>query len=162
MPVAVEIDEAGRRRLAEAYRKAKRVGDGKTIPRLLRRHLRVAGGPALRSARASARSLPAARRYSSQGLRGSTARALGLQVKLTGDPMMRIRVQRKTTILGSAVMLPRHMNYGQWRHPVYGSNREVIQTSRKAWFDDRMRAEADNVGNEVMKVIGEVEKMLET
>jgi len=82
-----------------------------------------------------------ARAYAGRGLRATVARATRVQVALGGRSAgVRIRTQTRH-LPPDQRRLPRHLDRGQWRHPVFG-NRDawVTQTaSPPGWFTTTMR-----------------------
>jgi hypothetical protein len=130
-------------------RDLKRLGDGKAVQKELRKTLRTAVNPVSARAKAVARSLPAASaKLTKGGLRRRIANATSLQVRLTGDPSVGVRIARKQ--LGTEGRLPQLMNRGSWTHPVFGmADVTVTQTSTAGWFDDVMKAAAPAVGKQV-------------
>lgn len=84
-------------------------------------------------------------------LRESAARAVGVEVR--ERPSARVRTAGVRIRLRASQMpagqgrLPKHMNYGRWRHPVFGNQDNwTTQTALpQGWFDGtfkEMRAEA--------------------
>lgn len=82
-----------------------------------------------------------ARAIRGSGLRDSAARALKIEYRERATarrPFLGIRVRMSSSALpADQRRLPKHMNYGRWRHPVYGNdNRWVTQTALpEGWFD---------------------------
>ena len=76
------------------------------------------------------------RAVSSGGLRASIANSMKYVVRYQGkDVGVRIRASRSSMPPGMASM-PRNVNRGQWRHPVYGYQQSwvVQRTAPKNWF----------------------------
>jgi len=63
--------------------------------------------------------------------------------------------------MGDKARLPRLMNRGSWRHPVFG-NREVwvAQSSRFMWFDRPLLLAGPLVRREIKKVLDDIERRL--
>lgn len=107
------------------------------------------GGASARAARAAhllrRRKSPTGRAkllaHRRSGLRSAVARTVSVQVR-AGGKSASVRIRSNTSLMPvDQRKLPRHMNTGKWRHPVFG-NREawVTQTvSPNQWFDRAMR-----------------------
>lgn len=131
--------------------------EGKGVRSQLRSALRKAATPALREAKASIRSAPSKRQGRSQ-LRAAIARVTRVQVRLTGDPVVRIVVSRKQ--LGTQGTLPKAMNRGAWTHPVPHTATRVVQTGKRDWFDAPMHQATPRVRREVEAVARDLERRL--
>ena len=81
----------------------------------------------------------------STGLRQAAALSLAVTVRGTGKRTgVEIR-SRKAVMPDGKQKLPRYMDKGSWRHPVYGSKTWVTQTTPPGWFlgtGAKMRPEA--------------------
>lgn len=81
----------------------------------------------------------------STGLRQAAAQSLAITVRGTGKRTgVEIR-SRKSVMPAGKGRLPRLMDKGSWRHPVYGGKTWVTQTTPPGWFlgtGARMRPEA--------------------
>jgi hypothetical protein len=153
----IEIDAKTGHELAALARKLKQVGDGRVVPREFRKALRKAGLPALAAGKNAARSLPS-RNTGKSDLRRNMARAMVMRISVTGEPQMKIGVAKKT--LGTQRNLPKLTNQGTWRHPVFGRDVWVVQSSVPGWFDDVMRAQASNVTREIENVMKDFERRI--
>lgn len=95
---------------------------------------------------------------SRSGLRESVARAIGMNIRAAGKPtaVVRIRVDANMMPPGQR-KLPRALNAGYWRHPVFG-NRErwVGQTSEAGWWQKTLNKRGPHVRNEIDKSVSEV------
>jgi len=147
--VELELTDASKRDLAQIIKGLRTLGDGKTIPKELRKTLRTAVNPVVATTKATARGLPSkGKKLTRGGLRRNIANATSLQIRLSGNPSVGVRVARKK--LGTQGRLPQLMNRGSWEHPVYGmKDVTVTQTSKAGWFDDVMKASAPAVGRQV-------------
>lgn len=99
------------------------------------------------------------RAHAGSGLRSTTARATVVQVKMSGNPSVRIRVD-KGQLPPDQRKLPGYMNDGKWRHPVMGNRKAwVTQTvSPREWFD----RPANEGGPKVRKAaVDAVEKVID-
>jgi len=150
--MSVEIRQS--HEVEKLYRALKSIGDGKTLPRAFRKTLRQAALPALRDAKTAARGIyTSGRRHS--GLRARIARATTTQVKLTGDPLVRIRISRKT--MGNQSTLPTWINRdGVVLHPLFdrasGLTLQEFPGSRD-WFDSAMRRNGVQVRAAVQRTL---------
>jgi hypothetical protein len=167
--------EVGRTTQADLRKVAKNLrATGKGATREMTKALRDAVKPVERDVKAAARGLPA-KGPDSTGLRAQIAKATGTQVRTTGRSAgVKVRVAKKrmggeriitkggrTRLVGDQKNLPQRMNRGQWRHPVYGTDRWVTQRFAKPhWFDNVNRAAAPMVRRRVKKVLDDIEKKL--
>jgi hypothetical protein len=81
-----------------------------------------------------------ARALRGAGLRATIAKGVQINNRSSG-PRAGVRVIQRTSALPwDQKKLPRHMNRGKWRHPVFG-NRDVWveQTFTPGWFDKPVR-----------------------
>jgi hypothetical protein len=122
------------------------LADGRKVRGELRKALRKGAGGAMRRSKARVRSLPT-RTQRHSGLRASVARATTVQVRLTGDPLVRVRISKRA--LGARSNLPRWMNMGEPNHGDW-----------RGWFDDEMTASKADVEREVKAVIATFERRL--
>jgi len=147
------------KQIPKLARELKELGDGKTIPREFRKALRKSTDGALAGGKRAALALPSqGKSRGATGLRRRIARAMHAQVSTSGDARLGIRISKSS--LGNERNLPRLMNQGTWRHPVYGKDVWVTQTSRANWFDDEMRKQAPDVIRELESTIDIFEKRL--
>lgn len=91
-----------------------------------------------------------------RGLRATSLRAAAgntLALEVREKPSARVRSagvrirMRSSAMPGDQAKLPKHMNYGRWRHPVFGSTADWVEQTAtpSGWFDDtfnRMRPAA--------------------
>jgi hypothetical protein len=82
-------------------------------------------------------------------LRSAAAGAVGVEVR--EKPSARVRRVGVSIRMKSSRMppgqgrLPKHMNYGRWRHPVFGTDTWVTQTAREqGWFDGTFKSMKDD------------------
>jgi hypothetical protein len=136
--------------LADLARRVKHVGDGKTIPKLLRKRMRSAVLPAVREAKSHARSLPV-KGPRSTGLRAAMARGIVAQVKLTGDPVVAVRLPRKA--LGDRESLP------GWANRAGELRVGQAVPGWRDWFDGPMEAAHDDVRKQIVEAIKDIDGM---
>jgi hypothetical protein len=109
-------------------------------------------------ARSSNRDKAYARVKLRSGLREATARATSPTIKVGGASVrVRIRVARNQ-LPADQWRLPKHLNKGVWRHPVFG-NREVwvAQTTiPPGWFDRTLAEHGPQIRTEIDREIDHV------
>lgn len=88
------------------------------------------------------------------GLRDVVAHATRMQIRWTGKGAG-IRIFTDGRKLPSDQRsLPRHMNKGSWRHPVFGTDTWVTQTASPAgWFDRAMDKHKDDMRRAMVRVM---------
>jgi hypothetical protein len=156
--------------------------EGKGLRREITKSLREGAAPLVREARdnvttlnvsgrggASARAARAAhalrnRRRASErvkqrahqraGLRTTVANAVSAQVKAGGSsPSLRVRAAQ-AAMPPDQRRLPRYLNKGSWRHPVFGNDsRWVTQTAPPAWFDDAAKRQGPIVRGRTLNTV---------
>lgn len=139
--MSIRLQDSGDlRRISRELRRM----DNPEIKKRFRKELRAAARPLVPAVRASIRSIPSKRSYSSDGLRARMSRATRLEVKTTGRSAgVAIRVdgrkmpsgQKRLPALmeGEGVQRGRRVDT-RWRHPVFG-NREVwVQQASHPYF----------------------------
>ncbi|MDF2968361.1 MAG: hypothetical protein K0Q93_2139 [Nocardioidaceae bacterium] len=123
----------------------------------------VRGGASARAARA-ARALGKRKRVTDKarmrahrgsGLRATVARSVSATVD-TGGATARLRVRAaQAKMPPDQRKLPRYLNRGSWRHPVFGRDPWVEQTAPPAWFDDAGARKGPQVRDNAVQVVGE-------
>lgn len=88
------------------------------------------------------------------GLRDVIARATRMEIKWTGRSVgVRIFTDGRK-LPADQRSLPRHMNKGSWRHPVFGTDAWVTQTASPAgWFDRAMDKHKDDMRRAMVRVM---------
>ena len=101
------------------------------------------------------------KRAKARGLRASIARSVETKVTLSGRRTgVRIRVN-PMKLPPDQRALPRLIDRGEWRHPVFG-NREVWAAQKGSpWFYVTIRPHADLARKKVEAVMGEIRRRLE-
>ncbi|SDN73881.1 hypothetical protein [Allokutzneria albata] len=186
--MAVRVKVVGTEQFEELARRLRETGNG-AIAREMAKSLRASAEPAKAAAEQSVLGLPisghssgrgraqreayllsrrkrvsarmAQRIREGAGLRASTANALRTEVTASArTARLRIKVQKSLLPPGMR-KLPKHMNSGKWRHPVWG-NREVwvAQTAPPHWFDDPMQTEGPQVRDAAQQVVSSYLKRL--
>lgn len=111
----------------------------------------AATGKRLLSAKAFAKAFAKAQARS--GLRASVARGVRIETRTKGDAGVRIRAA-SSAMPPDQRKLPRLMNKGKWRHPVYGGSGWAEQTvSPEGWFDKTAEAAGPTVAAAVTKAV---------
>jgi uncharacterized protein (UPF0147 family) len=152
MPVRIEIDRDSAEQLRRIARELRTIGDGKTIPRELRKSLRSSVQPDLVQTRSAARSLPSNGQRTVNSLRSRIARNIQIQVKTSGDPSVGLRISKRG--MEDKGNLPKLMDAGAWRHPVPPDGRVwVAQISRPGWFTNVQRSQAPYVERQLDRTI---------
>ena len=135
MPVDLRVTE-----LAALARRLKEQGEsGKAMRRDLLREIRKEARPAANDAKAAIVNW------------SDPPEDRGLRKKIAGQVRIRTRLTGKRTgvriVVGKVdgTFLPRRINKGAWRHPVFGTDRWVVQTGKQGWFDDSIAAHARQI-----------------
>ncbi|GGM64082.1 hypothetical protein GCM10012275_38250 [Longimycelium tulufanense] len=94
------------------------------------------------------------RAFAQRGLRDSVARTVKIQTSTSGrSSAVRVRSRRKL-MPEDQERLPRHMNKGRWRHPVFGGDRWVTQTvTPPGWFDRAMQKHGPIIRGKAFTVV---------
>jgi len=124
----------------------------------------IRGGASARSARAHValgkKKRPSdrlkMRAYEGSGLRDTVARATSAKTSVTArSAALRVRAAQ-AKMPHDQRRLPRYMNRGEWRHPVFSNEyRWVKQTTAPAWFDDAAAEVGPGVRDDAIKTVGE-------
>jgi hypothetical protein len=181
MPARIEI--RGTRDVTLAAKKLKAAGKGKLVPKM-NRAMKLAAKPVQQEIQTEVKALDSrarggggqarraydvsrsrrttervrARAAARRGLRATVARATRIEASAGGrTARLRIRVNRNM-LPPDQRKLPRHLNRGKWRHPVFGSDRWVEQTVKPGYFDrptasggPRIRTAAVGAVNDLLK-----------
>jgi len=153
MPVDVTIDPKIAGELKALARKLK-AGDQVNLRRELTKGLRAGVKPVAAALKARALGLPS---HTGGTLRAAIAKAVTIQVR-TGGKSPGIRLRIPNAKMGDRAALPRLMNRGTWRHPVFGSDTWVEQTSETNWWDDTAKAGRSSVVTEIRHVLDDIER----
>lgn len=91
------------------------------------------------------------------GLRASIARSVRIVIKDSGfSDQVGVRIKCDTSMLpADQRKLPRYIDRGQWRHPVYGTHAWVTQTTTPNWFTDTTNAARPQVIAKVRTALSE-------
>lgn len=178
---ALALKAAGENKLAREMHKALRKGAGPLVEDAQRRAralpmkaiperaskkppaATIRGGSAARLARAQSalgkKKRPSdrlkMRAYAGSGLRDTVARATSAKTSVTArSASLRVRAAQ-AKMPHDQRRLPRYLNRGQWRHPVFGGDQWVTQKTSPAWFDDAAKAKGPAVRDDAIKTVGE-------
>jgi hypothetical protein len=101
---------------------------------------------AMEKSTAKNRERAAAKAAAGAGLRDTIARGVEVSNRASG-PRAGVRIIHRTSALPpDQKSLPRHMNRGRWRHPVFGDREAwVTQTFTPGWFDKPIIAKRPQV-----------------
>jgi len=91
------------------------------------------------------------RARSRSGLRDAVARAHRVAIRASGRPTASVRIKVERNLMPADQReLPRYLNKGKWRHPVFGNTDVwVNQTSTAGWFDNTLRKHGPRVAAEI-------------
>jgi hypothetical protein len=168
--VARKLHEAGDGKIAREMGKALKASASPLVEDAQRRVRSLAvsgvrGGASARAARA-AKALGRRKKLTEKaklkahrgsGLRATTARATAAKVT-TGARSASMRVRAAAAKMpADQRKLPRYLNTGKWRHPVFGQSDKpwVTQVAPPAWFDDAAEAKGPEARDKAIKVVGE-------
>lgn len=157
--MSVELRIEGAQSLADAAKRLKAAGDKEMLKRL-RKAVKDAAKPMVVDAQNAALAIPA-RGTGTTGLRQRIARSIGVQVK-TGARSAAVRVRVSKAKMGDQFKLPRLLNSGSFRHPVFGSSTFVEQNQgSRGWFFDVGKRNKANVQREIVRAIEDVIRQVE-
>lgn len=142
--------------LARRLRKAARAD----LRRELVKGIRRPAADIAKQAKANVRALPS--RGRSSGLRRRVARTVRVTARSSGAGVgVRIWADPKR-MPGGQGNLPRHLDTGRWRHPVFGDRDTwVTQTVPPGWFGRAARDKGDDARREVLDAMRRVRDQLE-
>lgn len=89
-----------------------------------------------------------------RGLRDTVANAVSAKTTVTArSASLRVRAAQ-AKMPQDQRKLPRHLNRGAWKHPVFGNRRRwVRQTAPPAWFDDAGRTKGPQAQDNAIKTV---------
>lgn len=122
----------------------------------------VRGGASARAARAAKalgrKKAPSERvkqrAHAGSGLRATVARATSIKLSTSArSAAMRLRAAQ-AKMPADQRKLPRYLNDGSWRHPVFGNRKRwVTQTAPPAWFDDAAQAKGPQARDAALRTV---------
>jgi len=145
----VNLQIKGADQLGDLAKRLKAEGEsGKGLRREMLKELRAAAKPLAADAQAAVKSLPT-KPPEDSGLRRRIAALVKVRIRTSGRSSgVRISVGKL-----DGTNLPRRLNRGVWRHPVFGSDTWVTQTIQPGWFDKTIRRGAPKVRLRVRAVL---------
>lgn len=95
------------------------------------------------------------RAYEGSGLRDTVARVTSAKTAVSArSASLRVRAAQ-AKMPHDQRRLPRYLNRGEWRHPVFGGDVWVTQSTAPAWFDDAAEAVGPGVRDDAIRTVGE-------
>lgn len=165
----VQLAVRGHEQFRDLSKRLKTAGEGKKLQRRMRAGIRAAARPAEQDLRAavtraqvtSTRGGTAAPDRSTE-LRARIARAVRTSLTQRG---IRVIVDANKVDPKYGASLPRYLDgslprYRAWRHPVFGSDAWVEQSSGSAWFFSTMERRAPTFLRAVLDAMDETERDL--
>lgn len=145
----VNLQIKGAEQLGDLARRLKAEGEaGKGMRRELLKEIRAAAKPLAEDAKSAVKSL-SAKPPEDTGLRRRVAAGVKVRTRTSGKNVGVRIVAGKL----DGTNLPRRLNKGSWRHPVFGSDTWVTQTIQPGWFDETIRRGAPRVRVRVRAVM---------
>ncbi|WP_412079047.1 hypothetical protein ACLF6K_37520 [Streptomyces xanthophaeus] len=155
--------------LLELSRRLRAVNEA-TVRNSMNRRIRRAAEPLRNDLQRTVRSLPirsqgAASRGgpspTTRPLRATIAAAIRLSVRTTGNPGARVWIDR-AALPPDLRGMPKAMNTGRIRHPVYGNRRRwTTQTTTPLWWESTVRRHRPRMEREVERILGDIRRRLE-
>lgn len=143
---------------------------GAPVRAAMQRRIRRAAEPLRSDLQRTVRSLPIrgqGRKVSggpsptSRPLRATIAAAIRLSVRTTGNPGARVWIDR-AALPPDLRSMPKHMNSGRVRHPVFGNKRRwVNETTPQLWWESTIRRHRPRMDREVERILRDVRQRLE-
>lgn len=94
-------------------------------------------------------------------LRATIASAIRLSVRTTGNPGARVWIDR-AALPPDLRSMPKHMNAGRIRHPVFGNKRRwVNETTSPLWWEATIRRHRPRMEREVERTLRDIRSRLE-
>lgn len=117
-----------------------------------RKEIREIVKPVVAAQRAKVNALPTHGKKHT-GLRRKVAATVRIEARYSGDRMgVRVRTEG-SRMPGDLRRIPKRMNRGGWRHPVFGTSRWVRQDVPAGWFDDPAKDAAPRVQEQMNKTL---------
>lgn len=133
----MNVEIRGAEQLGELAKRLKAEGEaGKGLRRELLKEIRSAAKPLAEAAKSAVKALPT-KPPEDTGLRRRIAAGVKVRTRTAGK-QVGVRITAGKLDANDA-NLPRRLNKGSWRHPVFGSDTWVTQTIQPGWFDKTLR-----------------------
>lgn len=99
--------------------------------------------------------------FANRGLRNSVAKATKSLVK-TGGRSAGVNIRARASLMPrDQKKLPKYLNAGKWRHPVFGNRKNwVEQVAPPGWFDRPTRAHGPLIRNNAVKALDDINKQI--
>jgi hypothetical protein len=147
----MKVRVTGADKLQRLSKELKAAGDpGKGLRKELLKEIRDAGKPTVQKVRQAAQALPG---ESDKELRQAIASGVAVRTKLSGKNAGIHIIVRRARLPQGKERVPRLMNRGKWRHPVFGRDVWVDQVSEPGWFDEAVRGDANRFRKAVLQAI---------
>lgn len=144
------VDQAN---LAAVARVLKSEADGKTLKRDLMKALKSTAAAPIGQARAEMLATPSKDLGRGMSLRSTVANSIKPQSRLSGG-MTGVSIrQARTPQLRNFKMAGRRFNRGDFRRPVFGTDRYVVQAGNREWFDRPMQDAKPEFKADVLRVV---------
>lgn len=160
MAVQLTIEQ---RALLELGRALKREADGKQLRRDLIRELKKPLAPAVAEIKAGVMSVGSGGLPPADGepLRPAVTRRIRAEVKLSGHAVgVRVRARRTEAVRGFR-NAPKRLNSPKgWRHPVYGTDRWVVQIGKPHYFDEPLESRRGEFRSAVLQAMDDTARRL--
>lgn len=152
-PIELTIDQQG---LINVARVLKSEADGKTLRRELVRTLKATAVAPIGKAKSEILATPSKGLTQGQSLRSTVAASIKPVSRLTGQRAGVSIRQARTPELRNFKMAGRRFNRGDFRRPVFGTARYVVQSGNKEWFDRPMQDAKPDFKDDVLRVVQEL------
>lgn len=149
-PIELTIDQQG---LAMVARVLKSEADGKALRRDLIRTLKATAEAPISKARSEMLATPSRGLTQGQSLRATVAKSIKPVSRLSGQATGVSIRQARTPELRNFKMAGRRFNRGDFRHPVFGTDRYVVQSGNLEWFDRPMQDAKPEFKADVLRVV---------
>lgn len=149
-PIELTVDQAN---LAAVARVLKDEADGKTLRRDLMRELKATAAAPIADAKSGILATPSKGLHSGQSIRSEIARTVKPTARLSGRTTGVSIRQSSTGNVRDFKMAGRRFNRGNFRHPVFGTARYIVQPGNKDWFDRPMQAAKPDFKADVLRVV---------
>lgn len=152
-PIELTIDQQA---LAMVARVLKSEADGKTLRRNLIRELKAAAEAPIGKARSEMLATPSRGLGQGASLRSTVAKSIKPVSRLSGRTTGVSIRQARTPELRNFKMAGRRFNRGEFRRPVFGTDRFVVQSGNLEWFDRPMQDAKPDFKDDVLRVVQEL------
>lgn len=152
-PIELSVDQQA---LADVARVLKSEADGKTLRRELIKTLKATAAGPIGKAKSEMLSTPSRGLGQGASLRSTVAGSIKPVSRLSGQATGVSIRQARTPQLRNFKMAGRRFNRGEFRRPVFGTDRYVVQAGNLEWFDRPMQDAKPDFKNDVTRVVQEL------